>query len=312
MSCSQAKSRRRADICRILVFVKRHRSSCEFIIDFVFSLYDQIVLKKIDEEPGYSVLAETLSAAVPWLRLRSANCWSLRRHTTQDQQIAHADRMVRLLHCCISSGLEDEEKKLLEHFWLDAQAADATTLYHVFLPYLKKLLDMMHINHIPLTSQPYQNQFQQVMTYFIARYIGREPPRQLADLAYPILGCGTQDKPFECRPCLDLDVFLVDADKHIWTVSVDTDISNHLANQIKGFNYLQMTVLLQDIEGQRCTTQFTKTRMLPREDDMHMLWRWRAVYMSRLMQEICGDEQWRLLLADRYDECTQLRAVRLS
>ena len=265
-------------------------------------------------------LAEILSAAVPALcsqgtlnrpYRRAIPLPALVNAPDEDQQSLQAVRMAHLVRCCLIVGLHTEEHALLRHMWHFANLADAPTLQNVYLPYLKNLLQVMHDYLIPLTIPSYQWQFQQVISLLITRYIGTEPTPLSPDLTCPPLGCISPTKPYPCSTCLELDAILVDPHRKTGEVTGGIDAPEHVATQIQGTDYLQMTVLTHSPEQMLSTIRITKNITKPEEpDDRHELWKKRVIKANDMMQAICGDEQWKLLLGDRYDECMGLKAVR--
>lgn len=305
---------------RIISFARRHSANQPFAIEFAFSLYDELIRNTIDPEFAKYALAEILSAAVPALCVRGGRHWShyhgfplpaSTKAPGQDQQLQQADRMARLVCCCLTVGLRAEEHALLRHIWLGASVADAPTLQHVFLPYLKNLLMVMREHRIPLTTQSYQWQFQQVISLFITRFIGQEPTPLSPDLTCPPLGCAGPTRPYGCPTCLELDAFLVDPHRRTADVTGGIDAPEHVIEQIQGTDYLQMTVTSHSAEQMKSTIRITKNMTKPEEPDTrHDLWMERAIRANDSIQAICGDEEWKLLLGDKYDECMGLKAVR--
>ena len=319
MACPQASLERNAENPRITSFAKRHSSNHDFAIEFAFSLHDNLVQNNIDAGQATYLLAEILSAAVPALCVRGAynrsvHPWLPSRAmyaSAQEQQTLQADCMARLVRCCLATGLYNEEHALLRQIWLDARIADAPTLQHVFLPYLKQLLMVMHDYLIPLTTQSYQWQFQQVISLFIIRYIGREPTTPSADFTCPPLGCAGPTRPYGCATCLELDAFLVDPYRETADVRGGIDAPEHVAAQIQGTDYLQMTTVSHSAEQMTSTIRITKNKMKTEEPDVrHEMWKERVLKANDLIQAICKDEQWAMLLGDRYDECMGLKAIR--
>ena len=306
----------------MISFAKRHSSNHQFAIEFAFSLYDDLAQNTSDARQTKHLLTEILLAAVPVLCLRGPHNWSLKpwcpsgaaNVPAEHLQIQHADRMARLLRCCLAVGLYNEERALLRHFWLDAHKADAATLHHVFLPYLKHLLNMMHDFGISSMTKSYQWQFQQVISLFIIRYIGKEPttPTPPPDFTCPPLGCAGPTRPYGCPTCLELDAFLVDPHRQIADIAGDIDAPEHVAAQIQGKDSLQMIILSHSAETMTSRIRITKTKPeteTEEPDTRHNLWRERVIKANDSIQAICGDEHWKLLLGDRYDECMGLKAV---
>lgn len=292
-----------------------------FAIEFAFSLYDKLVKNAIDEGQAKYLLAEILSAAVPSLCVRAAHSWSLQpwsstrtsNPSTQEQHFLRADRMARLIRCCLTVSLYNEEHSLLRHFWLDASIADAPTLQHIFLPYLKQLLVVMHDHAIPLTTPNYQWQFQQVISLFITRYIGKEPTPSpsVPDLTCPPLGCASPADPYGCATCRELDAFLVDPHLRTADVTGGIDAPEHVAARIQGTDRLQMTVMAHSAEQMTSTIRVSKNQVKTEETDArHDLWIARVVAANDSIQAVCGDEEWKLLLGERYDDCMGLKVVR--
>lgn len=267
-------------------------------------------------------LAEILTAAVPGLCAPGAPDWSLAlgnptspiaNAPAQDQQRMRADRMARIVRCCLIAGLRNEEHAILRHMWLRAGAADAPTLQHIFLPYLKSLLAVMQDHHIPLTAQSYQWQFQGVISLFIMHYIGKEPVPLWEDFTCPPLGCASPQNPYGCPTCLELDAFLVDPRRQTADVTGGIDAPEHVSAQIQGTDYLQMTILSHSAAQMLSTIRITKNKIKAEEPDArHELWKERVVKANDSIQAVCGDEEWKLLLGETYDECMGLKAVRVE
>ena len=218
--------------------------------------------------------------------------------------------MARLVRCCRAVGLYKEEHSLLRRFWLDASVANVTTLQHTFLPYLNLLRLAMHEYSIPLTTPTYQWQFQRVISLFITRYIGREPTPIPKGLTRAPLGCASPTEPYGCATCLTLDTFLTDPDRETAEIIGDVDAPEHVAARIQGKEYLQMTVVSQSAEQTKSTIRITKIRVKTEErDTKHVLWTERVVKANDMIQAICGDDEWKLLLGDKYDECMGLKLV---
>lgn len=306
---------------RIVSFAKKHSSHQSFAIEFAFSLYDELVANTMEAGFAKYALAEILSAAVPAISAQRPHNWSTppdlqypasAKASLRELQTAQADRMARLIRCCVTVGLHNEEHALLRHMWLGASMADAPTLQHVYLPYLKQLLIVMRDYHIPLTTQSYQWQFQHVISLFIFRYIGKEPTPLSVDLTCPPLGCASPTKPYGCTTCLELDAFLVDPHLKTAEVTGGIDAPEHVTTQIQGTDYLQMTVLTHSSARMLSTIRITKniTKSEEEPDVRRDLWKGRVVKANDLIQAICGDEEWKMLLGDRYDECMGLEAVK--
>ena len=282
-------------------------------------------MKTIDARFAKCALAEILSAAVPAISAQYAHNWSIQpglaysasaKASFQELLLVQAERMARLIRCCVTVGLHSEERMLLRHMWLGAGTADAPTLRHVFLPYLKQLLLVMRDYHIPLSTQNYQWQFQQVISLFIFRYISKEPTPVSMDFTCPPLGCASPTNPYGCSTCLELDAFLVDPDLKSAELIGGIDAPEHVTTQIQGTDYLQMTVLTHCSARMLSTIRITKSITKAKEkaeeepDVRHELWKGRVVKANGLIQAICGDEEWKMLLGDRYDECMGLKAVK--
>ena len=265
-------------------------------------------------------LAEILSSAVPALCVRGAHNWSFHRGfpssasvnaPAQVQDTLQAQIMARLVRCCLIVDLHNEEHALLRYMWLGASVADPPTLQKVFLPYLKQLLSVMQDHLIPLTTPSYQWQFQQVISLFITRYVGNEPRSLPADLTCPPLGCANPTRPYGCPTCLELDAFLVDPHRKTADVTGSIDAPEHVATQIQGTDYLQMIVISHSAEQMLSTIRITKNITKSKEPDARYdLWTERVLKANDLIQAICGDAKWKMLLGDRYDECMGLKAVR--
>ncbi len=313
--------KRTADISRIISFVKKHSSNQAFAIEFAFALYDELVAKTID--PGFAAygLAEILSAIVPAICGPGAHNRSLYEGSTnpayvnapvEDQQTMQADRMARLIRCCLTVRLHAEEYALLNRMWLGASEADAPTLQHVFLPYLKHLFKVMQDYSIPLRAEIYQWQFQEIIPLFIIHYIGKEPPPLPPDLTCPPLGCASPKTPYGCSTCLELDAFLVDPHRKTADITGGIDAPEHVSAQIQGTDHLQMKVMTHSSEHMTSTIRITKNLSKPEEPDpMHALWKERVFKANDLIQSVCGDEEWKLLLGHFYDGCMGLTYVRI-
>ena len=303
----QSRTRRTAEISRILAFATKHSSNCKFTIELALSLYDAIGRKSIDIGRAKYLLAGLLPAAMPYLCLRCRDNWSLQPRcpspaSTSNKYTLHADRMVRLLCCCLVAGFDTEERLLLQHYYLDALMADAATLQNLFLPYLKRLLKMMHAYRIPLTKDCYRRQFQQVLTYFIIRYIGAEPPELPADFTRLRLGC---KQPSGCITCLALDAFLVHPYRQTTVVFGGIDAPEHLTTQLQGADHLEMAVTSLSVTTMTSTIRVMKTKAMSDHDR----WRERVIKANDMIQDICRDEKWKMLLGDKYDECMGLKRV---
>lgn len=265
-------------------------------------------------------LAAILSITIPTLCMQGSHDWSLPQGfqnsasvnaLSQDSQMLQADRMARLVRCCLTVGLYNEEHALLRHMWVVASVADTPTLQNVFLPYLKLLLVVMRDHHIPLTKQIYQWQFQQVISLFITRFIGKEPKPLSADLNCPPLGCANPSRPYGCPTCLELDAFLVDPRRKSADVKGGIDAPEHVATQIQGTDYLQMTVVSHSAAQMQSTIRITKNITKSEESDArHDLWKEKVMKANDMIQAICGDAEWKILLGEKYDECMGLKAVR--
>lgn len=131
------------------------------------------------------------------------------------------------------------------------------------------------------------------------------------DLTCPPLGCASPTNPYGCPTCLELDAFLVDPHRKTADVTGGIDAPEHVAAQIQGTDYLQMTVTSRSAEHMTCTIRMTKEMTKPEKSDArHDLWKVRVVKANDLIQDICGDDEWKILLGDKYDECMGLKGVR--
>lgn len=314
---THSKSGRTAETSRILDFSKRHSSNHRFTIEFAFSLYDAIVENSIDIGRAKTLLAGILSFSVPKLCVRSPLNWSLQPWcsspavtSARDKCTLHADRMVRLLYCCLAVGLYNELHLLLWHYYLDAHIADVDALQFIFLPYLKQLLTLMHDYRIPLTTQSYQWQFQQIISSFIANYIGMEPLRPRGNFSWPPLGCTPSTTLYGCPTCKDLDAFLADPHRQTADIPGPIDAPEHLTARLEGTDHLHMTVIVRSTVDLLTATRITKIKPSTEAvDAIHDQWRERVIKVNELTQDICGDEQWKELLGDWYSHCMELKAV---
>lgn len=74
-----------------------------------------------------------------------------------------------------------------------------------------------------------------------------------------------------------------------------------------------MTILTHSAEKMTSTIRITKNINKPEEpNERYELWKKRVVKANDMIQGICGDEMWKLLLGDRYEECMQLKGVRMG
>ena len=74
-----------------------------------------------------------------------------------------------------------------------------------------------------------------------------------------------------------------------------------------------MTVVSHSAVQMRSTIRITKNITKPEEPDaIHDMWKERVVKANGMIQAICGDGEWKMLLGDRYDECMGLKLVRVG
>ena len=239
----------------------------------------------------------------------------------QDQQTTRADRMAHLIRCCLSTGLFSKEGALLSHFLVAASTADVPLLRNIFLPYLKQLPKLMDDWHIALTTPLYQSQFQKIVSRFVALYVCKEPtpPSSYSlDLTCPPLSCASVTNPFGCIFCIQLDIFLGDPRTQAADFGGGIDIVEHIADQVHGINYLSVMTTItpsadptQPMESDSHTIRITKHSPHWGQDPnpRHELWNKRFIKAKGMLHAICGDEEWKLLLGEKYDECMRLEAV---
>ena len=175
----------------------------------------------------------------------------------------------------------------------------------------------MHDYAIPLNTPNYQWQFQQVISLFITRYIGKEPTPTptppTPDLVCTPLGCASPANPYGCATCRELDAFLVDPDRRTADVTGGIDAPEHIGAQIQGTDHLQMAVMSHSAEKMTSTIRVSKNKIKTKTEETdarHDLWIARVITANDLIQAICGDEEWKLLLGEKYDECMGLKVVR--
>ncbi|KAM0799784.1 hypothetical protein BDR22DRAFT_822163 [Usnea florida] len=273
----------------------------------------------MDAQSVRHALAEILECVVPALCAGGAQNWTVHKGlpippsfklNTQDQLTVQADSMARLIRCCLTVGAYNEEHALLRYMWVGASVADPQSLQHLFLPYLRILLRMMRDYRIPLTTQSYQWQFQHVISLFIIRYIGKEPTPPFIDFTSPPLGCASPKNPYGCPTCLKLDAFLVDPHQQTADITGGVDAPDHVAAQIQGADDLQMKVMSQSAESMTCTLRITKNIKSEDVDVDHESWKSRVIKANDLIQAVCGDDEWKILLGGKYDECMGLQMVR--
>ena len=127
-------------------------------------------------------MSGVIVAAMPYLCVQGTDNWSVRAWCAApamarpcDRCIMHAARMVGVLRCCHQVALSKQTLDLLQLYCLNAVTADASTLRHVYFPYLKGLLQMLDEYGIPRKSSTYQGSFQEIVTDYIIRYVGFEP-----------------------------------------------------------------------------------------------------------------------------------------
>ena len=93
-------------------------------------------------------------------------------------------------------------------------------------------------------------------------------------------------------------------------ITGDMDAPEHVAARIQGREYLQMAVVSSSAETSESTVRITKTVIKTEEPGArHDLWAERVVKANDLIQAVCGDEEWKVLLGDKYDECMGLKLV---
>ena len=273
----------------------------------------------MDAQSVRHALAEILECAVPALCAGGAQNWAAYKGlpispslnlNAPDQHTVQADSMARLIRCCLTVGAYNEEHALLRYMWVGASVADPQSLQHLFLPYLKNLLSVMRDYRIPLTTQSYQWQFQHVISLFIIRYIGKEPTPPFIDYTSPPLGCASPKNPYGCPTCLKLDAFLVDPHQQTTDITGGINAPEHVAAQIQGTDDLQMTVVSHSAESMTCTLRITKNIKSEELDLDHESWKERVIKANDLIQAVCGDDEWKILLGDKYDECMGLQMVR--
>ena len=240
-------------------------------------------------------------------------------HLQPDRWSVTADRLIDVLNCCINLDLHDEEWHFLRQMWIEASIADAQSLQHIFLPFIKRLRHTMFDHDIPPNKDNYQWLFQQTISLFIIRYIGKEPFNPL-NSTLPRMGCGKQKR--YCRGCTDLDDFLMHPDIRSVDIVGTGDIRAHVMSHLNygdvysptHVGYLEAKTLYSEIDmanpNARHTLRVTKWFTQPTSPD-HAAWTERVYAANDMIQDIARDEEWKLLLGERYDECMGLKAVKL-
>ena len=247
--------------------------------------------------------------------LRDAN------HSPQSRWSVSPDCLADLLDCCINLNLKEEEFRILQQLWLETSSADAEALQYFFLPFVKRLRQIMQDHNISPSTRNYPNYlflFQQTISMFIIRYIGKEPFLPV-NAALPYMGCGKQK--IYCHGCSDLDDFLQHPEGLAGDIIGNGEMREHVKSRLlhgelcspTHVGYLDSKTILTGTEPSNPEAVHTLrvNKWFTRPIIPEYAWKQRVYAANDMIQDIAKDEEWKLLLGDKYDECMQLRAVML-
>ena len=85
-------------------------------------------------------------------------------------------------------------------------------------------------------------------------------------------------------------------------IAGDINTPEHIATQIRGKDFVQMSVVPSSVKEQKCTMRITKTKK-----EEYDAWRARVLAAGDTTRAIYKYEEWKMLLGDRYREIMVLK-----
>ena len=227
-------------------------------------------------------------------------------HEDMDRWSLTGSRIAHLIGCCLTSDLEDEEKYLLNRIASEASNADDRTLIIIFIPFLQILRHVMEQNSVPFTTQDYRNLFQYIIALFIIEHVKMEPSRP-ANQTCPRAGCGAGR---QCGDCWELDEFLRSPSQQCMDMTRTGQRRDHVERRVLASQspYFRCDTIKNRHAPH--TLRITKT-LNEAWEASHSAWLRRCAQAKDMLAAI-GHDALRQLLGNEYDECIELRSVRLG
>ena len=263
------------------------------------------------------VLREIFAVMIPALTIKNDKSTAKRRKIAQTptSSVGHEDmdrwslagsRIAHLIGSCLAWDLKDEEKYLLNKIASEASNADDRTLNIILMPFLQSLRQVMEQNSVPFTTQDYRNLFQYIIALFIIEHVKMEPSRP-ADQTCPRAGCGAGR---QCRDCWELDEFLRNPSQQCMDLTTTGQRRDHVEGRVHSSQARYFRC--DTIKNRQAphTLRITKT-LNEAWEASHSAWSMRCA-QARDMLAAIGHDALRQLLGNKYDECVELRSVRLG
>lgn len=292
------------------------RPICRFAAEFVAEVCEEAATEAFHPDMVHLALREVFSMMIPAFTIQTGNVSAKRRKVTQtstnfvgqddmDRWPLAGSRIARLIGCCLTSNLKDEEKYLLNRIASEASNADDRTLYVILMPFLQTLSQIMEQKSVPFTTQDYQNLFQYIIALFIIEYVKMEPP-QPVNQTCPNAGCGA-GRP-QCQDCWNLDEFIRHPSRQSWDLTATGQRRDHVERRVlvsKSPYFRYHTIKNRHAPH---TLEVTKTLNEAWEAN-HSAWLSRCAKAEEALAGI-GHDALKKLLGNKYNECVELRSVR--
>ncbi|KAK5016330.1 hypothetical protein LTR60_002081 [Cryomyces antarcticus] len=292
----------------ILPYVKKHTERTPFVMAFLIHLYEQVESEKLTRDVTTNVFRDVLFSMAADFTLEEKAESNKRQQTTYyssspafyeppNHPIEGSD-LGTLLGQCISLGLTNEVEMLLDNTASQLNNISESSVNYITFPLLKQLLHVWKEGGVDLANPAYETFFQRVIATKIMRCVKMEPVMP-ADWSQRPQGCGCEDRR-------KLDRFLTSPTAKFERFAIKESRRKHLERQLNSCSNFSRTT---DRGRSPYSLVITKSRGGWRGE--HQAWETRFRNTARTLRSL-GDDEMKQLLAGRWEEFMELRAVKSS
>ena len=291
----------------IFPFVKRHLANATCAIAFLSLLFEAEKDGGVETGLAKNVHRDILSNLISGIEVDTGAPSAKRQKLTIGSSVPpnpertqwsllKGNDVAELIHRCRSLELGEEQEAIMGKLVAASGTVISSAIETLFIPLLTHLVELLRSNgNPPYSDPPFQTFFQNIIDSYVRRYIGNEPAKP-QDWALNQRGCG-------CRDFQGLDDFLTDPHARIRRFPVGKQRRAHLHQKLDGTGCTHETERL----GNPQTLIVTKTRSV--WEKAHKAWQDRCLSAKQIFEKM-GLEELKLLLEDRFEEVTELRAVK--
>ncbi|MCJ1383885.1 hypothetical protein MMC17_006999 [Xylographa soralifera] len=223
----------------VLPYVKKHMVNIDSPLLFLGAVFDSYKENNIRKEVAINLYCDILNDLIPeWLKIQellsvpkktnygAPHSYGGGRTALLLPRCPEPSDMVALLDQCSSLGLRNEFHNILCYVMDSSELSPIGLFGSKWIPFLQIFLHMFGSN-LTQPSSGYRETFHVVISNYIRRYLGQEPPAPVMTTAVR-LGCG------HCGPCDQLDRFLLNSEKETDYFKYSKPIRDHVERQIRG------------------------------------------------------------------------------